>query len=194
MEYNPFVAADPSKSNQEIPLRGKLLIADPSLRDGTFNRAVIMLTDHTALQGAFGLILNHPTGKVVGDYLHDQEFAPLRGLAVHEGGPVAHDQLTFSSFWWSKKTGLRWALRSSAQQAIEHTHRPGRIVRAFLGYSGWRAGQLENELRHHSWIPAGPPPDLLGHDHDRSLWAALLRQMSPLHRILAEAPHDPFLN
>ena len=96
--------------------------------------------------------------------------------------------------WWSPKRGLHWALRISTRQAAEHAHRPGRIVRAFIGYSGWSAGQLENELRHQSWVPAGPQADLLGHDHDRSLWAVLLRRLSPLHRILAEAPKDPLLN
>lgn len=188
------MATDPSKSDQPILLRGKLLIADPSLRDGTFNRSIILLTDHSAEQGAYGLILNHPCGKVVGDFLTGKEFAPLRHLAVHQGGPVLHDQLTFSSFWWTKKRGLHWALRISAKQAAEHAHRPGRIVRAFIGYAGWSAGQLENELRHHSWIPVTPQPDLLGHDHDHSLWSALLRSLSPLHRILAEAPMDPLLN
>jgi len=188
------VAADPSKSDPPILLRGKLLLADPSLRDGIFNRSVILLTDHTADQGAFGLILNQPTGKVVGDFLKGPEFASLRHLPVHEGGPVAREQLTFSSFWWSKKLGLRWSLRVSAKQAVESAHRPGRIVRAFLGYSGWSVGQLENELRHHSWIPVGPQQDLLGRQHDLSLWSTLLRGLSPLHRILAEAPIDPFLN
>jgi putative transcriptional regulator len=177
-----------------MPLRGKLLIADPSLRDGTFKRAVILLTDHSPEQGSSGLILNQPTGRVVGEFLKRKEFSQLRHLAVHEGGPVLHDQLTFASFWWSQKLGLRWALRISAKQAAQHAHRPGRIVRAFIGYSGWTIGQLENELLHHSWIPVGPQPDLLGHDHDRSLWPVLLRNLSPLHRILAEAPTDPFLN
>ena len=188
------VAIDPSKSNLPILLRGKLLIADPSLRDGIFNRSVILLTDHTNDQGAFGLILNHPTDKVVGDFLMDKEFAPLRHLAVHAGGPVSHDQLTFCSFWWTKKKGLHWALRISAKQAAMHSRRPGRIVRAFVGYSGWTTGQLEKELLQHAWIPIGAPLDLLGHDHDRSLWSALLRGLSPLHRILAEAPENPLLN
>ena len=170
------------------------MLADPSLRDGTFNRSVILLTDHTADAGAYGLILNHPTGKVVGDFLTGAEFAPLRHLAVHAGGPVAHEQLTFCAFWWTKKLGLHWALRISAKQAAMHSHRPGRIVRAFIGYSGWSCGQLENELHHHSWIPVGPQPELLGKNHDPSLWAELLRQLSPLHRILAEAPKDPLLN
>lgn len=186
--------ADPSKSDLPVTLRGSLLIADPSLRDGTFDRSVILLTSHEAEDGAAGLILNHPTGRVVGDFLTSGEFTPLRNLAVHEGGPVMREQMTFFSFWWSKKLGLRWAMRISAKQAAEHARKPGRIVRAFIGYSGWSPGQLENELKRHSWFPVNPRPNLLGQPHDRALWAELLRGMSPLHRILAEAPEDPFLN
>jgi putative transcriptional regulator len=188
------VAADPSKSNLPVQLYGKLLIADPSLRDGTFKRSVILLTDYSPVHGSSGLILNHPTGRLVGDYLKRKEFTSLRHIPVHLGGPVLHEQLTFASFWWSKKLGLRWALRISAKQAALHSHRPGRVVRAFLGYAGWTSGQLENELLHHSWIPVAPQPELLGHEHDLSLWPTLLRPISPLHRVLAEAPSDPFLN
>ncbi len=185
---------DPFKSDPPVLLRGKLLLADPSLRDGTFDRSVILLTSHDPEDGAAGLILNHPTGKVVGDFLKGVEFAGLRNLPVHEGGPVMRDQMTFSSFWWSRKKGLHWAMRISALQAAEHACKPGRIVRAFIGYSGWSPGQLENELKRHSWFPVSPVADLLGQPHDRSLWRFILRGMSPFHRILSEAPQDPFLN
>ena len=63
-----------------------------------------------------------------------------------------------------------------------------------VGYSGWSAGQLEGELRRNSWITAAPKSDLLGQEHDRSLWAEVLRALSPFHRILAESPDNPFLN
>jgi putative transcriptional regulator len=194
LSYLAAVPADPSKSDAPVLLRGSLLIADPSLKDGTFDRSVILLTSHSPGEGAAGLILNQPSGREVGDFLKDDAFAPLRHLAVHHGGPVMREQMTFSSFWWSRKHGLRWALRISADEAAEHSHRPGRIVRAFIGYAGWSAGQLESELKNPSWFPTCPRPDLLGHAHDRSLWAQLLRGMSPYHRILAEAPADPFLN
>ncbi len=177
-----------------IQLQGQLLLADPSLRDGIFNKSVILLAEHQAAQGAIGLILNHPIGKTVGELLDDEAFTPLRQLAVHAGGPVDQDQLTFSTFWWSPKRGLRWKLRISAADAVKHTHRPGRIVRAFIGYSGWSAGQLENELRRNSWFTARPPKNILGLAHDPQLWNELLGQMSPLHRILAQAPDDPSLN
>ena len=188
------MAHDSSSQDSPIHLQGKLLLADPSLRDGTFNRSVVLLAEHNQAHGAFGLILNHPIGKTVGELLPEEEFAPLRQLPVHEGGPVSRDQLTFTSFWWSRKLGLRWKIRLSAADAVAHAHRPGRIVRAFVGYSGWTAGQLESELRRSSWIPTKAESDLLGFSHDRGLWAELLRKLSPLHRILAEAPDDPSLN
>jgi putative transcriptional regulator len=77
---------------------------------------------------------------------------------------------------------------------ITNTACAGTLVRAFIGYSGWASGQLENELRQNAWIATRPLPDLLGHDHDRTLWQDLLRPLSPFHRLLAEAPDDPFLN
>ncbi|RYD36833.1 MAG: YqgE/AlgH family protein, partial [Verrucomicrobiaceae bacterium] len=101
------MADDPSTPDQPIQLRGKLLLADPSLKDGIFDRSVILLAEHKADEGAYGLILNQPTGKTVGDFLNDEVFAPLKQLAVHQGGPVSRDQLTFSSFWWSPKQGLK---------------------------------------------------------------------------------------
>jgi putative transcriptional regulator len=177
-----------------IYLNGQLLLADPSLRDGIFNRSVILLAEHSPQEGAIGLILNQPTGHVVGELVKDEAFSALRNLAVFAGGPVERDQLTFSALWWNHQQGLRWAMRISAEDAIRHSNRPGTLVRAFIGYSGWASGQLENEIRRNAWITTRPLPDLLGHEHDKSLWKDLLRPLSPMHRLLAEAPEDPFLN
>ena len=71
---------------------------------------------------------------------------------------------------------------------------PGTLVRAFVGYSGWSAGQLESELRRNAWIVTRPPNNVLAVHHDKALWAEVLRHLSPFHRILAEAPDDPFAN
>ena len=69
-------------------LAGQLLLADPSLRDGTFHKSVILLAEHSAEEGAFGLILNQPTGQTVGDLLQNKDFESLANVAVHHGGPV----------------------------------------------------------------------------------------------------------
>jgi len=186
--------ADPSKHESSTCLRGKLLLADPSLRGSIFHRSVILIHDHGAAEGAMGLILNQPTGKAVGDFLRAEEFSALRQVAVHVGGPVDGNQLTFSSFWWSANGGLRWAIRLSPQQAADHMRRPGRLVRAFIGYSGWSAGQLEGELEQPSWITLDPEASLLGAQHDPGLWGELLAALSPLHRLMAMSPEDLFLN
>lgn len=176
-----------------IRLQGQLLLADPSLCDGVFDHSVILLAEHSHDEGAFGLILNHPTERVVGDFLTEKSLAPLAKINVHQGGPVSREHLTFSAFWWQENT-LRWAIRISAEDAVEHSHRPGTLVRAFIGYSGWTAGQLENELRRKAWITTRPQESFLGHPHDRSLWTTLLSGISPFHRILSTAPQNPGLN
>lgn len=182
-------------SDAPIALQGQLLLADPSLKDGFFDRSVVLLAEHSAGDGAFGLVLNQPTGHIVGDLLKESNFSPLRKIAVHQGGPVSREHLTFSAFWWHpEKHELRWAIRISAEEAIERSHRPGTLIRAFIGYSGWTPGQLETELRRNSWITTRPGDGLLGRTHDRQLWADILRELSPFHQILAEAPEDPFLN
>ena len=189
------VPTDPFNPNLPIQLEGKLLIADPSLRDGTFNKSVILLTDHSADGGAFGLILNHPTGKVVGDFLQDEEFAPLKKLAVHKGGPVSHDQMTFSSFWWSRKLGLRWAIRISAGQS-RPTRRAGR-EESCAPSSATRDGPQASSNAN-SGGPRGFPstrrPTCSATSTIPRCGPRCSARMSPLHRILAEAPDDPFLN
>lgn len=180
----------------ETPLRlqGKLVLAAPSLTDGIFNRSVILIADHNETDGAYGLILNQPSGHQVGDFLNNKEFASLARIAVHVGGPVAKQHLTFTALWWTPEKGLRFATRLSAHDAIKHSKNPGTLIRAFVGYSGWAEGQLEAEIKRDSWITATPSRQLLGHAHDHDLWVETLRILSPFHRILAEAPTEPSHN
>ncbi|MCP5535939.1 MAG: YqgE/AlgH family protein [Akkermansiaceae bacterium] len=181
-------------TDSPIHLEGQLLIADPSLRDGIFNKSVILLAEHHVDDGAYGLILNHPTGQLLGDLLTSPEFADLVHIPVHLGGPVGQEHLTFAAFWTKENQSLKYATRISAADAIRHSHQPGTLVRAFAGYSGWTAGQLENELRRNSWIPTLPTSGILASHHAHDLWADLLRGISPYHRILAEAPDDIYVN
>ncbi|MBT8037776.1 MAG: YqgE/AlgH family protein [Verrucomicrobiae bacterium] len=177
-----------------IQLEGQLLIADPSLRSGLFNKSVILLAEHQSDEGAYGLILNHPTGQTVGELLKNDEFDALKNIHVHLGGPVGQEHLTFAAFWTQDNQQLRFATRISAEDATTRTQQPGTLIRAFAGYSGWTPGQLEGELRKNSWIPTHPSTELLAGDHEQDLWARLLRSISPYHQILAEAPDDIFVN
>jgi putative transcriptional regulator len=184
----------PPSDPEPLDLQGSLLFASPTMADGPFDHSVILLSNHSPKDGAFGLILNQPTGQVVGDVLKDPQFHPLRHISVHRGGPVAHNQLFFAALWWEPPQGLRIIHQISAEDAIKHHQQPGTLVRAFVGYSGWSPGQLEEELERHTWIVADPPEYLLGFSHDESLWSTTLRSLSPFHRLLADAPKNPFAN
>ena len=182
------------KSSQTTSInQGDLLLADPSLRDSIFDKSVILLAQHSH-EGAFGLILNQPTDKTVGDYLKDESLSSLSRLPVHVGGPVAREHLTFAAFWLSPQNELRFSVRISAEDAIERSKQSGVVVRAFTGYSGWTAGQLEEELERNSWVPSSAPENFLGMAHDETLWGDTLNGLSAFHRLLAMCPEHPWMN
>lgn len=186
-----FVLEHPSQS--QTVAEGNLLIADPSLRDGIFHKSIVLLVQHSS-EGAFGLVLNQPAGAVVGDYLADDSFAALARVPVLVGGPIAKSHLTFAAFWMSPDNELRFSIRISAEEAIARSKQPGTLVKAFAGYSGWSAGQLEEELERNSWVPSPAPENFLGMNHDDSLWKKTLNQLSPFHQLLALCPEHPWMN
>ena len=188
------MSGDPKKSKPPTRLKGRLLLADPSLCDGVFDRAVVLITHHSPTDGAHGVILNQPGDRCVGDLLTAPEFEPLHSLKVFCGGPVATNQLTFASFSWQPSRGLRHQISLSLEKAITQARKPGALVRAFAGCSGWAAGQLEAELEHNSWHVVKPEQDLLGCEHDRPLWSDLMGRISPYHKILAASPSQPWFN
>jgi putative transcriptional regulator len=182
------------QSQQTQPLNGRLLLASPALQGGMFERSVVLLSEHSLADGAFGLVLNRPTGKVVGDVLPKAAFRPLRHVEVHQGGPVEEKNLFFSAFWWDETNGLQASNQISAEEAMKMQQRPGMLLRAFVGYSGWSPGQLEEEMQSQSWMVAKPSRNLLGWSHDVTMWSSVLRELSPFHKLLAEMPRNPMTN
>lgn len=182
--------------NNQVPehqLSNNLLIADPALQDGSFDRSVIYMLEHAASQGSIGLILNHPTGKSVGQLISSDAFSKLAALPVSYGGPVESDQLHFAIFEWSNNA-LNCQTKISAEQASEAMKQTGKLVRAFAGHSGWTAGQLHEELDKHAWITAYSSPSTLSQLQHENLWVQSLQKISPFHHILSLMPENPFLN
>jgi putative transcriptional regulator len=177
----------------QLCLRGSLLLADPSLTDPNFHRSVLLLTDHAHDKGAHGYILNRPTGQTTGDLLSAAEFKALAGVPVYLGGPVSPEQLTFASFTWKGPSAFVWNTHLTREDAAERLSR-GETVRAFVGYSGWAEGQLENEIKHRSWITCKPAAAILRGDNARTLWNDLLKSMGPWFHLLSKIPDDPGLN
>jgi putative transcriptional regulator len=178
----------------QLCLRGSLILADPSLQDPNFHRTVLLLTEHRHDQGAHGYILNRPLGKCAGDLLPASEFKALATVPVFSGGPVSQEQLTFASFSWERGSGtLTWTTHLTREDAVERIQK-GETVRAFVGYSGWAGGQLENELKQRSWITCKPHESILKADNAARLWSDLLSNMGPWFHLLSKMPDDPTLN
>src|SRR3954463_7615479 len=76
----------------EESLRGKLLIAGPTLLDPNFARTVILIAEHTD-EGAMGLVLNRPAETLVADAVPDLSEVADAGAPVYVGGPVASDSV-----------------------------------------------------------------------------------------------------
>lgn len=168
------------------------MLADPSLRDPNFTRTVLLMTDHEQADGAHGYVLNRPVGKTVGDLL--PSLLPLAAVPVFIGGPVGQERLTFAELVWDEdRKRVIYSTHLSVENALERQACGGNL-RAFLGYSGWAGGQLENELKQRAWIPLRPAAAALSLDNSGGLWAKLLGTLGPLYQLMAQMPEDPSLN
>jgi putative transcriptional regulator len=170
-------------------LAGSLLLAHPSMKDPNFRRSVILMSVHNA-EGAMGVVLNRPLGKRLGELSGDFALGGLAGVQMFTGGPVQRDQLVLAA-WQLRPDGFRLHFGIDPDKALQLLAEEGTHVRGFLGYSGWSAGQLENEMKHSAWIVADVPEDLLTCASDESLWRTVLGREGAEWRLLANEPEHP---
>ena len=173
--------------------QGRLLLADPSLRDGTFRQSVVLIADHSEDEGTFGVILNRPTGRIVKDYIDTESLPNLAHVKVFAGGPVGKDHLTFAAFW--KEDGkMHYRTRLLASAAERRLQENGAVVHAYVGYSGWSVDQLDSEMKNSAWHLAPINPWLLREPHNQRMWQEALASLSPFHRILSLCPENCLVN
>ena len=173
-------------------LAGSLLLAHPAMRDPNFRRSVILMSVHNA-EGAMGVVLNRPVGKRLGELSGDFALGPLASVPLFAGGPVQTEQLVLAA-WQTRVDGFRLHFGIEPDKALQLLAEEGTHVRGFLGYSGWSAGQLENEMKLRTWVVADVPEDLLTHSQDESLWRTVLGREGAEWRLLAGEPEHPELN
>jgi len=179
--------------------KGHLLIAEPSIiGDLSFNRSVILLADHND-EGSVGFIINKPLKYTINDLVPDVE----ANFKIYNGGPVEQDNLYFihnvpdlitNSVEISN--GIYWGGDFEGTKTLINE---GKIkkdnIRFFLGYTGWAAGQLENEMQSNSWI--------VGENHYQNkiigksatdFWKEKILELGGDYIIWSNAPENPLLN
>lgn len=179
--------------------KGLLLLAEPSIiGDLSFNRSVILLADHNS-EGSVGFILNKPLSYTINDLIPEI----TADFKVYNGGPVEQDNLYFihnipdlipNSIEISN--GIFWGGDFEFTKDLINT---GVIkkknIRFFLGYSGWDAEQLQNEMEANSWILAKNIYDnkILG-KASADFWKEKIIELGGDYLIWSNAPENPILN
>lgn len=179
--------------------KGVLLVAEPSgVDDGSFNRSVILLADHTS-EGSVGFILNKPLKYSLNDLVPDIE----ANFKIYNGGPVEQDNLYFihnvpdlitgsieisnGIFWGGDFERTKQLIN---QGAIKKQH-----IRFFLGYSGWAATQLDEEMHSNAWIATenSYANKIIG-KATGDFWKQKIMELGGEYLLWSNAPENPMLN
>ena len=152
-----------------IDLTHHFLIAMPNMADPYFSRSLTYVCEHNE-QGALGLVVNRPiemTLAGVFDKLDLRLGGPAAVAPVYFGGPVQPERgfvLHQPVGEWQSTLAVRddIGLTTSRDvlEAVGDGEGPERMLFA-LGYSGWGAGQLENELKHNAWLTVEASADII---------------------------------
>lgn len=176
------------------------LIAMPAMADPRFAHSLTYIIKHDE-DGAVGLVVNKPLELPLTKLLSELSsnlVAPLRhpDQKVLFGGPV-NTQMGFvlhrdRGSWNSTLPVAEGICVTSSRDildAIAQGQGPDDYVVA-LGYAGWSAGQLEEEMGANAWLTCPADPDLLFHLPLDQRWGAGIHKLGVDPAFLAsEAGH-----
>lgn len=180
-------------------LTNQFLIAMPSLTDPNFARTVTYLCAHTG-EGAMGIVINRPLELDLADVLDHMEISnanpEITGMHVMQGGPVQRERgfvLHAPAGSWdsvlqvSDEIGV--ATSRDILTAVAEGRGPERTLVA-LGYAGWDAGQLEQEVLDNAWLSGPADSSIIFDVPYEQRWdrAARLLGVDP-ERLSGEAGH-----
>ena len=158
-----------------INLTNQFLIAMPGMADGNFAGAVVYLCEHTE-KGALGLVINKPIDIKLKNLFQKVDLSltrdDLADAPVYFGGPVQtergfvlHERQSDQSGPYSSTLAipggsLDMTTSKDVLEALSNGAGPKKIL-VTLGYSGWGAGQLEDELGRNGWLTVDAQPEVI---------------------------------
>jgi putative transcriptional regulator len=154
-----------------INLTNQFLIAMPGMDDQTFSGTVVYLCEHTE-RGALGLVINKPIDIKVKNLFEKVDLSlnrdELGDQPVYFGGPVQTErgfvlhEAVGGHYNSSLEIpgGLEMTTSRDVLEALSHGAGP-RKVHITLGYAGWGAGQLEDELSRNGWLNVSADPAVI---------------------------------
>jgi putative transcriptional regulator len=165
-------------AGEPINLTNQFLIAMPGMADGTFAGSVVYMCEHNE-KGALGLVINKPIDiKLKGLFEKVEltlERADLADEPVYFGGPVQtergfvlHEPLGSGdgegggpyNSTLQIPGGLEMTTSKDVLEALAHGAGPKKVL-VTLGYSGWGAGQVEDEISRNGWLTVDAEPGII---------------------------------
>ncbi len=160
-------------ATDRLNLTNQFLIAMPGMGDDTFSGAVVYLCEHTE-GGALGLVINKPIDIKLKNLFQKVDLSldspHLAEQPVFFGGPVQpergfvlHEKLADQPVYSSTLSipgGLEMTTSKDVLEALSQGGGPRRLL-VTLGYSGWAAGQLEDELGRNGWLTVDAVPEII---------------------------------
>lgn len=155
---------------QTVNLTDHFLIAMSKMADPNFFKTLTYICEHNE-EGALGVIVNRPTDLNLGA-LFEQIGIPLERTelatqAVYYGGPVQNERgfvLHQPAGEWQATMAVNESLGLTTSkdilEAVGRGHGPSKLM-VSLGYAGWSAGQLENELGQNAWLSVRADPQVI---------------------------------
>jgi putative transcriptional regulator len=160
-----------------IDLTNQFLIAMPGMGDETFRGSVVYLCEHTE-KGALGLVINKPIDIKLKNLFEKVDLtlerADLAEEPVYFGGPVQtergfvlHEKLAgadvvavYNSTLHIPGGTLEMTTSKDVLEAMAGGAGPKKVL-VTLGYSGWSAGQLEDEILRNGWLTVDAKPEVI---------------------------------
>jgi putative transcriptional regulator len=146
------------------------LIAMPTMADPRFSQTLTYVCEHNE-NGALGIVVNKPTEMTLSS-LFEQIDVPLadeelRRTPVHFGGPVQvdrgfvlHRPLGNWQSTLAVDDNIGLTTSKDVLEAVARGDGPKDVIIS-LGYAGWSAGQLEDEIAQNAWLTVVADPDVL---------------------------------
>lgn len=175
-------------------LQGQFLLDAGKLAGSYFHRTVVLICQHDP-DGAFGLVINHPSEKTVGEALVADLPDPLKTKPLFLGGPVQPQAMSFlhaDTFLPDANVLPNLNLDHSLDELLElgSAFSPTQKLKVFAGYAGWSPGQLDDEMKRGAWLTHPATVELVFGEGNPDLWAALVREKGWEYRLLSEQPED----
>ena len=185
-------------TNNTVAQKGRILISEPFLNDTYFKRSIVFITEHSE-EGSVGFVLNKQVDLKVQDVIQD---FPEIDAGISIGGPVNTNTIHYihtlgntipdsvkvskDIYWGGNFDVLRDMVASKKIKKYD--------VRFFLGYAGWAAKQLEDELSENAWLVAELNTEIIMKAENSNTWNQILEKMDNKYQVWANFPENPGLN